>query len=46
MQTILVSIIIAIALVYLGFLTFKKLRGLTENGSCETGCGKCGTKKV
>ncbi len=46
MQTFLVSIIIAIALAYVGFLAFKKLRGFTANGSCETGCGKCGAKKV
>jgi FeoB-associated Cys-rich membrane protein len=43
MQTVLVSIIIAVALAYIGFLVFKKLRGFTANGSCETGCGKCGT---
>jgi FeoB-associated Cys-rich membrane protein len=43
MQTVIVSIIIIAALGYIGFLAFKKLRGFTANGSCETGCGKCGT---
>jgi FeoB-associated Cys-rich membrane protein len=44
MQIVIVSIIIIAALGYIGFLAFKKLRGFTANGSCETGCGKCGTQ--
>jgi hypothetical protein len=45
MQTLFVSVILAMAVAYVGFLAFKKLRGFSSDGSCESGCGKCGTKK-
>jgi hypothetical protein len=43
-QAIIVTIIIGIALVYAGYMIFKKMRGFTKDGSCEAGCGKCGSK--
>jgi FeoB-associated Cys-rich membrane protein len=43
-QTVLVAIIIAIATTYALWQVYKKLRPTTDNGSCETGCGKCKSK--